>query len=119
MKGIKSKPELYRQRQAIVEHPFGTIKRSWGFTYVITKKGMDRASGDVGFMFLAYSLLRIFNILDFEELQKYFLSLRSKIHASKKAIFDHFYDLGLLAATKWILRPFFANDNLTLKLKYV
>ncbi|MDP3352176.1 MAG: IS1182 family transposase, partial [Flavobacteriaceae bacterium] len=30
--------ELYRRRQAIVEHPYGTIKRQWGFSYIMTKK---------------------------------------------------------------------------------
>lgn len=28
---IENNPKLYKQRQAIVEHPFGTIKRSWGY----------------------------------------------------------------------------------------
>ena len=28
----------YRRRQAIVEHPYGTIKRQWGFSYIMTKK---------------------------------------------------------------------------------
>ncbi len=69
---IISNPELYRRRQAIVEHPFGTIKRSWGATYILTKKGIDRASADVGFMFISYNLCRIFNILDFEQLKTHY-----------------------------------------------
>jgi Transposase DDE domain len=73
---LKADPSIYKQRQAIVEHPFGTIKRSWGFTYIITKKGKDRATADVGLMFLAYNLLRIFNILDFETLQSYLLATK-------------------------------------------
>jgi len=71
-KNMETKPDMYRKRQAIVEHPFGTIKRSWGFTYIMTKKGKDRASADVGFMFLAYALRRIFNIVDFDLLDAYF-----------------------------------------------
>ncbi|MDX2430957.1 MAG: hypothetical protein QNK35_08490, partial [Bacteroides sp.] len=39
---------LYKRRQAIVEHPYGTIKRQWGFSYIMTKKGSKRASADVG-----------------------------------------------------------------------
>jgi hypothetical protein len=35
---------------------------SKGFYYVITKKGMKRASADVGFMFIAYNLRRLINI---------------------------------------------------------
>ena len=62
---------LYKRRQAIVEHPFGTIKRQWGFSYIMTKKGTGRASADVGFMMTAYNLRRIFNILSAERLREY------------------------------------------------
>ena len=62
---------LYRRRQAIVEHPYGTIKRYWGFNHVITKKGLERASADIGLMFTDYTLKRIFNIVDREKLKKY------------------------------------------------
>jgi len=65
------KEHLYRRRQAIVEHPYGTIKRQWGFSYILTKKGMDRASSDVGFMFIAYNLRRIGNILTKNQLKEY------------------------------------------------
>jgi len=61
----------YKRRQAIVEHPYGTIKRQWGFDYILTKKGMNRASADVGFMFIAYNLRRIMNILGQEVFKKY------------------------------------------------
>src|SRR5690606_4930815 len=47
---------IYKRRQAIVEHPFGTIKRYWGFDHVLSKKGIERASADIGLMFTAYTL---------------------------------------------------------------
>lgn len=65
------KENLYKRRQAIVEHPYGTIKRQWGFSYIITKKGMKRASSDVGFMLVAYNLKRIGNILTKDLLREY------------------------------------------------
>ena len=68
---ILRNPELYKRRQAIVEHPFGTIKRGWGYSYVLTKKGMARASADVGLMLVAYNLRRIFNIIGWEPLLAY------------------------------------------------
>lgn len=67
--------ELYRQQQMIVEHPFGIIKRQWGFYYIMTKKTMKRASADVGPIFSAYNLRRIFNILPKEELKAYLKEL--------------------------------------------
>lgn len=60
---VLQNPEAYKKRQAIVEHPYGTIKRQWGFNHITTKKTKQRASADVGFMFIAYNLKRIWNIL--------------------------------------------------------
>lgn len=51
-----------------MEHPFGTLKRQWGYSYVLTKKGMERASADVGLMLVAYNLRRIFHIIGWERL---------------------------------------------------
>ena len=65
------KEHLYKRRQAIVEHPYGTIKRQWGYSYILTRKGMKRASADVGFMFIAYNLRRIGNILTGNVLKEY------------------------------------------------
>ena len=62
---------LYKRRQTIVEHPFGTMKRQWGFSYILTKRGISRASSDVGFMFIAYNLRRIGNILTSNVLKEY------------------------------------------------
>lgn len=77
---IAANPELYRKRQAIVEHPFGVIKRQWGFSYIMTKKGIERASADVGLIFSVYNLRRIFNLIEKNELKEYF-----------KRLFGHFW----------------------------
>ena len=74
---VKDKEHLYKRRQAIVEHPYGTIKRQWGFSYILTKKGICRASSDVGFMFIAYNLRRIGNILTMDRLKEYLRILLS------------------------------------------
>ena len=68
---IEQNKDYYRRRQAIVEHPYGTIKRQWGFNYILTKKGKERASADVGLMFIAYNIRRIMNILGKDKLKKY------------------------------------------------
>ena len=60
---VLQNPDAYKKRQAIVEHPYGTIKRQWSFDHITTKKTKQRASADVGFMFIAYNLRRIWNIL--------------------------------------------------------
>jgi transposase len=73
----QEKEHIYKRRQAIVEHPYGTIKRQWGFNYILTKKGIKRASADVGFMFIAYNLRRIGNILTGDLLKEYLRMLVS------------------------------------------
>lgn len=70
-KNFEEKERLYKRRQAIVEHPFGTLKRQWGFSYILTKKGINRASSDVGLMLVAYNLRRIMNILTIDRLKEY------------------------------------------------
>jgi len=70
-KRVEQKMDHYRRRQAIVEHPYGTIKRQWGFSYILTKRGGSRASADVGLMFIAYNLRRIINISCKEVLKEY------------------------------------------------
>ena len=61
---IEQNKELYRKRQAIVEHPYGIIKRQWDFYYIMTKKSIKHASADVGLIFIAFNLRRIFNLID-------------------------------------------------------
>ena len=68
---FKEKEHLYKRRQAIVEHPYGTLKRQWRFSYILTKKGISRASSDVGFMFIAYNIRRIISILGKDRLMEY------------------------------------------------
>jgi transposase len=68
---VEKNKGAYKQRQAIVEHPYGTIKRQWGFSYILTKQGKERASADAGFMFIAYNLRRIMNILGQDVFKKY------------------------------------------------
>lgn len=74
-KKLEQNMPLYRRRQTIVEHPYGTIKRYWGFDHVISKKGIERANADIGLMFTAYTLKRIFNILNPKILKAYLKKL--------------------------------------------
>lgn len=74
---IQRNQEKYKRRQAIVEHPFGIIKRQWGFDHIMTKQTIKRASADVGLIFCAYNLRRIFNLIDKNVLQSYLEALLS------------------------------------------
>jgi len=74
---INKYQNYYKRRQAIVEHPYGTLKRQWGFNYIITKKSIKRASADVGLMMTAYNLRRIMNIIGKKKLKAWLSSLTS------------------------------------------
>ncbi len=60
---IEQNTQLYRLRQEIIEHPFGTIKRQWGFDHTIMKRGKDRVASDIGLIFIAYNLRRLLTLL--------------------------------------------------------
>jgi transposase len=54
--------ELYSQRQMLVEHPFGTIKRGLGFTYFLTR-GNESVKAESFMYFFIYNLKRVINII--------------------------------------------------------
>jgi len=74
-KNIENNRVIYKQRQSIIEHNYGTIKRQWNFHFILTKKGIERAASDVGMMFVAYNLRRLMNLIDKKDLIKYLKGL--------------------------------------------
>jgi transposase len=80
-KRILLQRDMYKRRQAIVEHPFGTIKRSWGFNYTLLKS-KEKVSGEMAIIFTAYNLRRSMSILGVSAL----------IEALKERFWD-FFDL--------------------------
>ncbi len=91
-KRIKNSGNAYKQRQAIVAHPYGTIKRQWGVDHIITKKGINRASADFGLIATAYNLKRIINIIGVKALMKL---LKTSCFSLYKAIFKQIRDIVL------------------------
>ena len=69
-----------------MEHPFGTMKRQWGFDHIMTKKTKARASADVGFIFIAYNLRRLFNIIGKEQLMAFLKDRLAALLATKATI---------------------------------
>jgi transposase len=64
---IKQNPQYYKRRQAIVEHPFGTIKRHWGFTHTLMK-GLEKVNGEMNLIMFCYNFMRTKNILGFDKM---------------------------------------------------
>lgn len=64
---VNENPEYYRQRQQIIEHQFGTLKRHWHFDYLLTR-GKEKVLGEVYLAFTNYNLRRLMDIFSFEVL---------------------------------------------------
>jgi hypothetical protein len=61
--------EKYLLRQQISEHPFGIIKRQWGYDHVLMK-GKEKNQGEFGLIYTAYNLRRVLTIMGVNELIK-------------------------------------------------
>ena len=96
---IENNYEIYRRRQAIVEHPYGVIKRQWDFYYIMTKKTIKHASADVGLIFTAYNLRRIFNLIDQNELKQY-LKVLALLFWTIKVLFKAFCNFVSIITTQ-------------------
>ncbi len=64
---IRQNPDYYKQRQSICEHPFGTIKRQWGYTYTLMK-GLQKVNGEMNLIMLVYNIKRTLSILGFTKM---------------------------------------------------
>ena len=58
----RGQPELLKQRKALVEHPFGTIKRAMNQGYFLLK-GIKKVTTETGLTVLSYNLKRVINIM--------------------------------------------------------
>ncbi len=64
---VRSTPQIMKQRKQIVEHPFGTIKRSMNQGYFLLR-GLGKVRTEMSLTVLAYNLKRVVNILGVERL---------------------------------------------------
>ncbi len=61
--------QYIRKRKEIVEHPFGTIKRSFGYTYFL-QTGLENVRVEFNLMCLVYNLKRVLNIVGVKRLME-------------------------------------------------
>jgi hypothetical protein len=59
--------ELYRKRQEINEHIFGTIKRQWGYNHT-NLRGIEKVNGEMALIMTVYNIKRVLTILGIEKL---------------------------------------------------
>lgn len=98
----KEQNALYRKRQELNEHIFGTIKRVWGYYYT-NLKGLKKVNGEWSLIMTVYNMKRALNILGFEEIMKklnswkpdystinqYLQKLKLKLPYTQNLFFEH------------------------------
>lgn len=92
-KRFEENPDMYTLRKSVVEHPFGTIKRSLGYNYFL-RKGLESVNVEAALICLAYNFKRLKNISNIsdiiQKMEKYFSS------------FSHFFTIFLQPYKKLI-----------------
>ena len=83
---FKENLELYKLRQQIVEHPFGTIKRAMDGGYFLLRT-RRKVRCEVALLFLGYNLKRACNVLGFKEIMARLDSLSTSI----RGLFRHIH----------------------------
>lgn len=64
---VEAHPEIMKQRQQLVEHPFGTIKFWWDQGHFLMK-GLAKVKAEFSLSTLAYNIRRVLNILGVKRL---------------------------------------------------
>jgi transposase len=64
---MRQQPEKFKLRKTLAEHPFGTIKRWFGYTHFLLK-GLVKVRTEWSLTTLAYNLKRVLNLVSFEKL---------------------------------------------------
>lgn len=70
---VRARPDMMKQRKQIVEHPFGTIKRTMNQSYFLLR-GLDKVRAEMSLTVLAYNLKRVITILGVRKLLEVVLS---------------------------------------------
>jgi transposase len=62
-----SNKKIMAKRKEIIEHPFGTLKRNFGYTYFI-QRGLEKVRTEFSFMCFIYNFKRVLNMFTVEML---------------------------------------------------
>lgn len=71
----KEAKEIVKKRGSIVEHPFGTIKRSLGWDHFLVR-GKEKVSGENALIMFAYNFKRMLNLIGTTLFKKLIISIK-------------------------------------------
>jgi transposase len=66
---MRREPGKFKLRKTLAEHPFGTIKRSLGYTHFLLK-GLEKVRTEWSLITLVYNLKRVLKLVSFEKLMQ-------------------------------------------------
>ena len=66
---MQAQPGKFKLRKQLAEHPFGTIKRTLGYTHFLLK-GLTKVRTEWSLITLAYNLKRVLNLVSFAKLMQ-------------------------------------------------
>jgi len=64
---LRQNPQYMDERRNIAEHPFGTMKRAFGFTHFLCR-GLEMVNTEMDLGVIAYNMRRVINIIGVKEL---------------------------------------------------
>lgn len=74
MKSYKAK-KIIKKRGSIVEHPFGTIKQSLGWSHFLVR-GYEKVEGENALIMLTYNFRRLLNLIGIALFRKVLIALK-------------------------------------------
>ena len=67
---------IIKQRGSIVEHPFGTIKRTLGWDHFLVR-GIEKVSGENSLIMFSYNFKRLMNLIGIRLFRKLLIALQN------------------------------------------
>ena len=100
--------KLIKKRGSIVEHPFGTIKQTLGWSHYLVR-GLEKVSGENALIMFTYNFRRLLNLIGITLFRKLIIALKEGDLAEIKAQIRAF-----IAYLENILGIFFNHLNFQL-----
>ena len=91
--------EVYRKRQEIIEHIFGTVKRQWSYDHILLK-GFTRNNGEFALIYFIYNFRRLVNILGEKRMKKWLKSLFCLLLNIRQSVECHILKLNFFLKIK-------------------
>jgi hypothetical protein len=102
--------ELHERRQQIVEHAFGTVKRTMGGGY-FPLRTFEKVKCETALLFLGYNLKRAVNVLGFDVMTAKLDEYAGKIASRAKygALFSLFSPINFVVSIVFFLKRGFSG----------